>query len=262
MTGSPHARLQPKALQLAGGRLAVRVSVGSPPVSPPVVLVHGIVSSRYLLPTASWLAQRRPVVAPDLLGFGASERPRYQPTIGELADVLRSTIDEVGLAKPVLVGHSIGVHVVAELALRHPEVVSGLVLAGPTGDPRLRTVRALWGRWMASAPSEPLAFNALVLREIAEIGPLRMVSAARRAVAHPLALKLPGLTPPVLVVRGERDRVTPDDWARQIADTVVDARLAVLPGVAHTIVYSAPDRLGALIDGFALTQAQNEPSSS
>ncbi len=115
---------------------------------------------------------------------------------------------------------------------------------------------------MATAPSEPLRFNLLVLREIAEIGPLRMVSAARHAVADPLALKLRCLTLPVLVVRGERDRVAPDHWARELEDTLVDAHRVVLPGVAHTIVYSAPDRLGALIDGFARSRAQDEPSSS
>ena len=114
---------------------------------------------------------------------------------------------------------------------------------------------------MATAPSEPLGFNALVLREIAEIGPLRMVSAARRAIADPLALKLPGLTLPVLIVRGQRDRVAPDDWAREVEDRLVDARVAVLARVAHTIVYSAPDRLGALIDGFARSRVEDEPSS-
>lgn len=247
---------------MSGQRVAVRVSVGSPPVSPAVVLVHGIVSTRYLLPTARWLAHRRPVVAPDLPGFGASARPRHQPAIGELADTVGAAIDEVGLAKPVLVGHSLGVHVVVELALRHPDVVSGLVLAGPTGDPRLTTVFALWARWMATARNEPLGFNALVLREITDIGPRRMVSAARHAIADPLARKLLDLTLPLLVVRGERDRVAPDRWARDVEDRVGDARLAVLPGVAHTIVYSAPDRLGALVDDFAGSLSDDDKSSS
>ena len=117
---------------------------GPPPVSPAVVLTHGIVSTRYLLPTARWLAYHRPVVAPDLPGFGASARPRHHPTIGELAHIASAAVDELGLAKPVLVGHSIGVHVAVELALRGPDVVSGLVLVGPTGPHASRRCPRCW----------------------------------------------------------------------------------------------------------------------
>ncbi|MFN2606326.1 MAG: alpha/beta fold hydrolase [Acidimicrobiales bacterium] len=233
------------------GRMRVWESVGSPDVAPPVVLVHGIVSSRYLLPTARWLAQRRPVVAVDLPGFGASARPRRQPGIRVLADALTAALGELGVDRPVVVGHSLGVHVVVDLAVRHPEMVGGVVLVGPTGDPAAATVARLSWRWLACAVREPLGFNLLVLREVAEVGPRRMLASARHAVADPLVAKLAQVALPALVLRGSADRIAPPPWVQEVDARLPDSRRRVLAGVAHTVVYSAPDRVGALVDDFA-----------
>ena len=60
-------------------------------------------------------------------GFGASPMTRAYD-LGSLAELLRATIGELGLARPVLMGHSWGGAVVTTLAGRHPDEVRGLVL--------------------------------------------------------------------------------------------------------------------------------------
>lgn len=146
---------------------------------------------------------------------------------------------------------SIGAQVAVELARRHPAAVRGLVLAGPTGDPTVRTALGLWGRWLATAPREPLAFNALAVRELLGVGPRRMLATARAAVSDPFFAKLRSVGVPVLVVRGEHDRVATAAWAEQVRAGLGGAPLAVIHGVAHTIVFSAPRQLASLVAGFA-----------
>src|SRR5688500_11764977 len=76
-------RLESRWLRINGTRMHARISVEPvPPGRSPVVLVHGLgMSSRHMLPIAEWLALDFPVHAPDLPGFGRSDKPRHVLTI-------------------------------------------------------------------------------------------------------------------------------------------------------------------------------------
>ena len=80
----------------------------------PVVLVHGLgVSSRYFGPLAHRLSGRMRVIAPDLAGWGGSERPDVVLDIGSAADVLAEIIVAEKLGAPTLVANSLGCQFVA-----------------------------------------------------------------------------------------------------------------------------------------------------
>ena len=101
-----------------------RVSVGSPPAAPVVVLVHGfIISSRYMAPLAERLSPSFNVYAPDLPGFGWSESPRRLLGLDELANSLVAWMAAVDLPSVSLLGNSFGCQVIAEFAARYPERV-------------------------------------------------------------------------------------------------------------------------------------------
>lgn len=98
---------------------------------PPVVLLHGFGGSSY-----SWrhviprVAERHPVLAPDLYGFGYTERPEDEAAYtrtGQVGLVL-GVLDALGYDTAHLVGHSYGGALAATLAARHPERVRSLVL--------------------------------------------------------------------------------------------------------------------------------------
>src|SRR5687768_13321911 len=76
--------------RLSGLRCHAVISVKpAPPLAPQIVLVHGYaVSSSYMIPTAERLAGRFPVFAPDLPGYGLSDKPERVLDVPELADVL------------------------------------------------------------------------------------------------------------------------------------------------------------------------------
>lgn len=109
---------------------------------PPVVFVHGLGSAGYMewrftLPVIS---RRHAVYAPDLPGFGRSEKPERGYGIPLFAQVVERYLDRClpAEAQPVMVGASMGGRVVAEVALRRPERVAGLALVNALGVVRPR----------------------------------------------------------------------------------------------------------------------------
>lgn len=100
----------------------------------PVVFVHGIAATSFSWnPVAEMLSDTCRTVSFDLMGFGDSDKPRGESyTYKRQAKLLLAAIDRLEMARPVLVGHSLGggvcLSVLRELGNTHQKAVSGLVL--------------------------------------------------------------------------------------------------------------------------------------
>ena len=234
-------RLDSLWLRTGAGMLHARVGAVPPRrPGPPVVLVHGLViSSLYMVPTAERLAPRLPVYAPDLPGFGRSDRPRRVLDVPELADALRAWMDAAGLERAALVGNSLGCQVIVELAARFPERVERAVLAGPTMDPEAGGA-AQFGRWLRDWTMEPPSLAAAHATDYRRAGLRRAWRTFRHALADPVRDKLPRVRAPVLVVRGSRDPIVPQRWAEEVARLLPRGRLQVIPGGPHVVNYTTP----------------------
>jgi len=96
----------------------------------PVVLIHGIGASvynwRYALPALVTAGYR--VIAFDNRGFGFSDQTAHGYHNADYVRLLVSLLDSLGISSAVLVGHSMGGTIAAEVALTHPDRVRGLVL--------------------------------------------------------------------------------------------------------------------------------------
>ncbi len=218
----------------------------------PIVLVHGIaVSSRYMVPTAERLARWFDVYAPDLPGFGRSDKPRSVLTIPQLADVLRRWLDAVGISRALFVGNSNGCQVVADLAARWPERAIGLVLDSPTVDGAHRAVLPELWRLLFDMPRERWSLIPLAARDYLRAGARRALVTLRYAIDDRIEDKLPHIGLPVLIVRGERDPIVSDDWVRRLAALAPRARLVTVRGGAHALNYSRPDDFARLVESFA-----------
>jgi len=74
------------------------------------------------------------VIAPDQIGFCRSSKPRgYQFSFAQLADNTHALLDDLGIEKATIIGHSMGGMLAARFTLSHPEQVEQLVLANPIG---------------------------------------------------------------------------------------------------------------------------------
>jgi len=134
---------------------------------PGMVLLHGYPQTghmwRKVMPA---LAERFTVVAPDLRGYGDSDRPAAgydkRTMAADVADVIRT----LGIQPVVLVGHDRGARVAHRFALDHPSLLTRLVLLdiAPTYDVFARTdqvgARARWHWFFHQLPDLPEALTA------------------------------------------------------------------------------------------------------
>jgi pimeloyl-ACP methyl ester carboxylesterase len=129
MTVISYETLKPVFLNRDGVRLAHFEAAPKAPQSPPLVLVNGWTGDHGIFtPQITHFGQTRRVVAVDLRGHGASDAPDQEYTIPGFADDIAWQCAQLGLQKPVVIGHSFGGAIVLELCGRYPELASGMVM--------------------------------------------------------------------------------------------------------------------------------------
>lgn len=101
-----------------------------------LLLIHGLGGS-----AESWIhnidtfGRHFHVFAPDLLGFGKSDKPAIKYDMKMFTNFISKFMDVIGIKKTNVIGSSLGGQIVAEFAISHPERVEKLVLVSPAGIP-------------------------------------------------------------------------------------------------------------------------------
>ena len=237
---------------------------------PPTLLLHGIGNyGRYWDLFANAVAGRLQLIAPDARGHGESGRPAdgYAPA-DFVADAL-AVLDELGIERAAVVGHSMGGLHSINLAARHPERVRALVIVDASPDPlpegAERAQRLLTGRparfadrdaartylertspgYSAAVYENRLAFafreesDGLVWRS--DAAALKRIMTGRMPAEDRWDALL-AIACPTLVVRGTRSNVVSEDTARQMAQTLADGRLMELDA-GHNVPLDRPREL-------------------
>jgi pimeloyl-ACP methyl ester carboxylesterase len=112
-----------------------------------LIFVHGLGSYlkfwRYQLDVMAGKGYR--VIALDLPGYGKSDKPREFPyTMEAFAEVLHELIGQLGLDRPIVVGHSMGGHIAMTHAILHPGEAQALVLTSPAGFEKFSARERSW----------------------------------------------------------------------------------------------------------------------
>lgn len=225
----------------------------------PVVCLHGAGGSHthwgLLLADLSDAAR---LIAPDLPGHGRSAPPGRASVAAYGAAVL-GLLDDLGLERAVLAGHSMGAAVALEAALAAPGRVVGLALLG--AGARLRVAPATLAG-LADAPAE--AIEQLVAAMYPGPSAHLRPAAAAEYLRDPALLRadfsacdgwdarsrLAALTCPALVIGGEDDVLTPPKLAHELAGLLAGASLALLPAVGHVPMLEAPAATASAIRGW------------
>ncbi|MDQ4061019.1 MAG: alpha/beta hydrolase [Pseudomonadota bacterium] len=230
-------------------------------------------------------AERYRVIVFDRPGYGHSSRPAGRSWMPEAqAAFFRRALEALGVARPILVGHSWGPFIALELALRDPAYVRGLVLLSgfyvpmPRLDmmlisllalPGLGTVlrhtlwpsiaRALWAPSLrplfAPAPVSP-CFAAEFPRDMALRPSQFRASAAETAMMLPAALALRPryreLRVPVIIMAGRGDRhVPPQRHSAWLHEQIPGSELRLVEGAGHMVHHTFPEQALAAIDRVA-----------
>lgn len=217
----------------------------------PIVLVHGLgLSHRYMMPTAKRLASDFPVYVPDLPGFGESGHPQEVLDIPGLADGLVAWMDAVGLERVLLLGNSHACQIIVDLAARYPERVERGVLQGPTTPPSERSWFWQFIRWRQNAPYNPPELDPITWGEYRKSGYFRVLRTFHASLQDRPEDKAPSIQAPMLVVRGQCDPICHENWAEELARLLPNGRIVLIPEVAHTLVFTAPEQLATVARQF------------
>jgi pimeloyl-ACP methyl ester carboxylesterase len=121
--------LKPSFLQRDGVRLA-HIEVGpANPRTPSLLLINGWTGDHGIFtPQIAHFGQTRRVVAINLRGHGASDAPKQGYTMAGFSDDIAWQCAELGLQRPVVIGHSLGGAIALELCGRYPELAAGLIM--------------------------------------------------------------------------------------------------------------------------------------
>lgn len=264
---------------MSGARILRASDIG---VGPPVVLVHGWSADGDFFAPQRDLARRGfRVLAPDLPGHGPSAAPDPRLTIADLAAALRAWMIDAGLARPLVLGWSMGASVLLDMLARaDAPAVAGLVVLDmtpkPANDPdwRLglssghdragmvamaeamerdwprvahRIARALFAR---DLPVDPDRLAFAETRMAARHG-ATMAALWRSLAAFDGRPALDRLAVPCLAVTGGRSRIYGPallDWYRR---HLAVTRAEAIADAGHAPQLERPERLAEILAAFA-----------
>ena len=245
-------KLVDKRVMVGGVSMFYRASIDRVPAQqPPIVMVHGyMVSGRYMEPTGRLLTPYYPVYIPDLPGFGNSGKPQHVLNTTELADALAEWMQKLGLKQAVLIGNSYGCQIITALALRYPELVQSEVLIGPTVNPHAQNLFLLAISWAAALVQEPPSLIGICFQSLLKSSLWEDILTLRNIHDDHIADRLPRIQVPVLVVRGSRDTLVPQNWAEEATALLPQGELYVIKGGIHAVNYDSPVPLDEIIRSF------------
>jgi pimeloyl-ACP methyl ester carboxylesterase len=153
----------------------------------------------------------------------------------------------LAIDRAVLLANSIGCQIVIELSLRRPELVERLVLVSPTVDSQARSATRSFARLLMDVPHERPSLALIALLDYLRAGLGRTALTFGYAIQHRIEERLPCVRVPALVVRGMRDPVVPERWAKEVNRLLPESRLVVIRSAGHAVNHNSPEQLTEVV---------------
>jgi 2-hydroxymuconate-semialdehyde hydrolase len=254
----------------------------------PLLMIHG--SGPGVSAWANWrlvmpeLAKQARVIAPDMVGFGFTDRPagqRYDMDAWVRQAV--GLLDALGIERTDLIGNSFGGALALALAIRHPHRVRRLVLMGSVGVhfPITPGLDAVWGYTPSvqnmRAIMDYFAFNGDLMSD--DLARMRYEASIRPGFQESFAAMFPAprqrwvdamasreediraLPHQTLVVHGRDDQVIPLSTSLTLSSWIPRSQLHVYGQCGHWTQIEHAARFARLVGDFLAEAAADEPHS-
>ena len=252
----------------------------------PVLLIHG--SGPGVSAYANWrlvmpeLAKQARVIAPDMVGFGFTERPAGQAYNMDVwvAQAI-GVLDALGIEQTDLVGNSFGGALTLALTIRYPQRVRRLVLMGSVGVPFALTegLDRVWGYEPSFSNMRELldwfAYDRQLVND--DLARLRYEASIRPGFQESFSAMFPAprqrwvdamasdeaqiraIAQQTLVIHGREDRVIPLSNSLTLADWIARAQLHVFGQCGHWTQIEHAGRFARLVGDFLGEAQVDEP---
>ena len=258
-------------LAALGNKSTVQVSgtpveVFSGGSGPPLLFLHGGNGFGTFDPTSGPIAARRSVYAPSHPGYFGTPRPRWVYSITDVAHFTLELANALGLEEYVLVGHSLGGWIAAEMASMGGDNISGLVLVNPAGiRPRNSEIAEMF--MVSAATRLELSFHdpsqvPNYEHFTREMTPAESaVDHSNREMSSRLGWKpylhnpsLPHYLSKVeartLIIWGANDAIIPLECGEMFRAAIPGSQLALINNCGHSPHMEKPDEFNSVVTAF------------
>jgi pimeloyl-ACP methyl ester carboxylesterase len=245
----------------------------------PVILLHGSggEGARWM-PTIKGLASEFRVIAPDQIGWGASDKPMTIYHSGVFAEFLARFMKEIGVPKAALVGQSMGAGVALQMAVNYPQLVDRMVLvngggfrsaneAPARGRAGLACTADLECRYASGEPRIPekMYYNHSLITDqrVEQSDPAAALGlyggvvqiANARGLGGVTEEEVRGIKTPTLLVWGANDKLSPPVNADKLNAAITGSRKVLIDKAGHYPFIEHPDQFNQAVREFLKPQS-------
>lgn len=234
---------------------------------PPLVFLHGWgASHKFWRHALAAFSPRYRCLAPDLVGFGLSEKPERDYSVPALAAWLERFLDAAGIPRATIVGHSMGGSIALLFAIEHPARVERLVVSNPllqgssafTRRTRCLTFpgvrRLVWGlahvRWIRRWVTRDFSFvqklDPELAQDVVSTTYACAIGSLRSCLEVDLVPRLGELKVPTLAIGTDMDSIIIN---RQF-ELIPAAEKVCLPQTGHIPMVERPQEFNRAVDRF------------
>jgi pimeloyl-ACP methyl ester carboxylesterase len=242
----------------------------------PLVFLHAFPLNRSMwTEQENALSSQFRVMTIDLRGHGESDAPLWHYTLDQAADDIRGLLDHLSIEQAVFVGLSMGGYILFAFYRKYAERVKGMVLADTRAQADTEDgKRARFEMAQIAYKQAPSAIADIMIPKLLSPGTIQMrpelIQRVRRMIdgnqvsgiaGDLMAMaQRPDSVPflqrihcPTQIIVGELDVPTPPADARLMAESIPNARLAIIPGAGHLSNLEQPDRFNEILRAFVST---------
>jgi pimeloyl-ACP methyl ester carboxylesterase len=244
---------------------------------PPIVLLHGIPTWGYLwhgfIPR---FAKTHRVLAPDLLGFGYSDKSdRFDRSIARQAEMINAWMESVGIECATIIGHDIGGGVALRLVTLFPARVTRLCVMNTIcydswpiemmlqfGHPEayhklsastaFMLLKQVLKRGFAISPDDEMLEGLLMpyTTEVGKLSLIRNAAALNTNLTTEITPLLSHVQVPTLILWGEEDRFQLVKYGERLAWDIPSAHLIRIKGARHFVMLDRPEEVAQHLSAF------------
>ncbi|MFQ5940169.1 MAG: alpha/beta fold hydrolase [Nitrososphaerales archaeon] len=231
-----------------------------------ILCLHGLgASAGRWIKIMPILAKEYHVVAPDILGFGYSDKPDAYYTMDFFVNFVKKFVKKLKMERVILVGGSLGGHIAIETALTHDNMVEKMVLVSPAGMlkeptsalnhyiaaamyPTFENAKKAFQEMSGSKNVDEIYTRDFINRMQLPNAKYAFMSAIMGDKSAPsLVDRLARIKTLTLIIWGKKDALIPQKFAKQFHSGIKGSELAIMVDCGHTPYFEKPERFCEIV---------------